>query len=121
MGLVNCSITASRNVLPMNHKQRPMSKLTSIIAIAILLSSCQKQETGVIYKAFHEYEDSKGRNGVATDFFKMPSQDDNAALSHYKDTEAYRQISTWTDTTYIQYYCTIEEWKQKGEEGMKIN
>ena len=102
-----------------------MNKAILTIAIAlssaIILTSCQKNEVGFIYKATHEYQDSKGKRGYATDFFKMPNQDDSTAWVHYKETEAYRQISTWTDTTYIQYYCTAEEWKLKGEEGMKIN
>ena len=96
-----------------------MKKTLLSIFLVGLLTACEKQETGVIYKAFHEYTDSRGRNEVTTDFFKMPSQDDSAAWVRYTDTEAYRQISAWTDTTYIQYYCTAEEWKKKGEEGLE--
>lgn len=100
-----------------------MKKLTLIFATAtaITLYSCEKNEVGYVYKATHEYEKSRGGTGYATDFFHMPAKDDDAAWFHYKGTQAYMQISTWTDTTYIEYYCTAEEWKLRGEQGLMMD
>ncbi len=98
-----------------------MKKLLIIATLGIIFTSCEKNDDGFMYKATHEYQDSKGKTGYTTDFFQMPCRDSVAAWNHYAQTEAYQNMSTWTDTTYIEYYCTFEEWKESGEAGLKIN
>ena len=98
-----------------------MKKLFIIAVLGIEFTSCEKNTDGYMYKATHEYKDRNGKTGYTSDYFKMPLQDSIEAWNYYAQTEAYRNISTWTDTTYIEYHCTYEEWLDSGEEGMKIN
>lgn len=99
-----------------------MKKLFTIAALSIAFASCQKEDDGFMYKATHEfYIERTGQIGYTSDYFKMPVKDSVAAWNYYTQTRAYHDISTWTDTTYIEYHCTWEEWKESGEEGMKIN
>jgi hypothetical protein len=96
-----------------------MKKIVLFASVIVSMVACRKDETGFMYKATHEYQDSKGKTGYTTDFFKMPCYDSTAAWNHYTQTEVYKNMSTWTDTTYIEYYCTVEEWIASGEVGLK--
>lgn len=99
-----------------------MKTIFLFASLSIMFASCEKEDDGFMYKATHEfYIERTGETGYATDFFKVPCKDSVAAWNYYIQTRAYQDISAWTDTTYIEYYCTWEEWKNSEFTGKQIN
>ena len=93
-----------------------MKKIIIPILSIISLASCEKNDEGYMYKAYHVTHTERSGEIVATDFFKRDIKDSTSAWEWYKTTDAYSNISSWTDTTWIEYYCTYEEWLAKNKE-----
>jgi len=92
-----------------------MKKITIIAATLISMIACTKD--GYMYKAYHaQHVPPNHYQGVdtlyATDFFYMEDKDDGAAWAWYQKTDAYKDLAPRSDSTWVEYHCTYEEWKK---------
>ena len=94
-----------------------MKKLIIGICVITALSSCKKE--GHIYKAFHRHVNKPAtcfHQGpcISTDYFQYPEKNDYKAKEWYDKNvmNDVRKLSP-TDSTWIEYYCTEEEWRKK--------
>lgn len=86
-------------------------KKTLIIAIAALsMIACKK--SGVVYK--FNYTTPNDHFYVATNYFFRDYRDDKEAVQWYKETDAWKDISTKCDTFWVEYWGTYDEWKSIG-------
>lgn len=94
-----------------------MKKTLVLGLVVTAMFSCTKDDDGFMYKANHSYKNRDGKTEYMSDYFRMEYKDSSAAVTMYMGTEAYRNISTYTDSTWITYHCTYQEWLESGKEG----
>ena len=97
--------------------KKDMKKTLVLGLVVTTMFSCAKDDDGFMYKANHSYKNRNGKTEYMSDYFRMEYKDSSAAVTMYMGTEAYRNISTYTDSTWITYHCTYQEWLESGKEG----
>jgi hypothetical protein len=93
--------------------------VTGLVVFALLATSCSKQK-GYVYKT--NYTTKNGwmdeyhvKKYVTTNFFTIDVQDSATAVHYYMNSEAYRHsVDMGMDSLWVEYYCTLEEWREKG-------
>ena len=94
-------------------------KKTLIFAVTILsMVACKKN--GHMYKAIHaQHVSPEHYQGLdttyATDFFYRDYRDDKEAWAWYQNTDAYKTEAPKSDSTWVEYWGTYEEWKSIGK------
>ena len=93
-----------------------MKKITIVAATLISMIACTEKD-GHMYKAYHSFRPTSNNHQeldtlYATDFFYMETNDDGAAWAWYKQTKAYETWAPISDSTWIEYHCTYEEWQE---------
>lgn len=94
-----------------------MKKIAILGAALISLTACEKRD-GYMFKAFHVKPVPPGHYwGLdtmwVTDFFYMETIDSASAWEYYQTTEAHKSVSPRFDSTWVEYYCTWDEWQEK--------
>lgn len=97
-----------------------MKKAIALVAV-VALFSCSKDNDGFMFKASHTYKDRFNKTQVMVDYFRTMSPDSTSASNWYTTTQAYQNISGYTDSTWVEYYCTYQEWIDSGKKGWEIN
>lgn len=96
-----------------------MKKIIVSAALLIGLVSCgDKEGMGYMFKCEYtvhgQYLDQYKQHQVhAANYFKCASISEAVAFEEYKKTEAYKDVIAVADSIWIDYYCTVEEWKDK--------
>lgn len=100
-----------------------IKQILLVLVVLSILTSCKKEE-GYMFKAFHHVKGSDTtdcfghvHSRIISDYFQYPEKDQRAAEEFYLKRMAADE--TWdsmleTDSTWVEYYCTAEEWKKKG-------
>lgn len=93
-----------------------MKNLFAATIILLSMSACKKN--GYMYKAVHaQHVPPEHYYGLdttyATDFFFREDKDSAAAWAWYQQTDAYKDMAPVSDSTWIEFECSYEEWKEK--------
>jgi len=90
--------------------------MKKILIVVALMSTFACKKNGYMYKAYHAQHVTSGHyygldTTYATDFFFREDKDSAAAWAWYQKTDAFKNVPS--DSTWIEYYCTAEEWSKK--------
>ena len=97
-----------------------MKKILISGLVVAAMFSCKKNDDGFMYKASHSYKNQNGKTEIISDYFKMELKDSSTAVAKYMSTDAFKNISSYTDSTWIDYYCIYQEWIESGKTGWNL-
>lgn len=93
--------------------------MKKIIIILSLFSAFACKKEGYIYKASYTtpngwVNSNQTIRSVATNFFERDIKDSASAMQWYMRTDAYANaMRKGADSLWIEYHCTLEEWRDK--------